>query len=172
MQQIFTLANLVTLVRLCLCFPIFYLLWTDQNKSLVIALFLAAALTDVLDGYLARKRNEVSAVGKLLDPVADKLLVVGTLVALTVRGSIPLLWIVLLAAKEASMLLGGLILLGTARRVIAARPLGKLATVVLVSGITGVLVGLDTLGRSLVGLGTLLSLGAGLDYLLLLLRNR
>lgn len=172
MQQLFTLANMITLARLILCVPIFYLLWNDGSQGLIIVLFLVAALTDLLDGYVARSRNEVSTVGKLIDPVADKLLVVGTLLALSLRGSIPRLWLVLLAAKEVAMLLGGLFLLGKDRRVIAARPLGKIATVVLVAGIASVLIGWEFIGRSLTGVGTLLSLAAGLDYLLLLLRTR
>lgn len=172
MREVFTIANLITLARLMLCAPIFYLLWTGGDQVLIIALFLAAALSDLVDGYLARSRNEVSTVGKLLDPVADKVLVVGTVLALALRGSIPLLWLILLAAKELAMLLGGLLLLGKAQRVIAARPLGKIATTVLLTGIALLLVGFEPIGRSITGVGTLLSLTAGLDYLFLLMRSR
>lgn len=171
MKQVFTLANIITLSRLVLCIPIFYLLWTEGPTSTVTALFAVAAASDMFDGYAARKRNEVSSLGKLLDPVADKILVVGTLIAFAARRIIPLAWLIMLAAKELAMLLGGLILLRNKQRIIAARLSGKVATVVLLAGIIGVLVGLDEVGSALIGVGTLLSLIAGLDYLTFILRN-
>lgn len=172
MRSLLTLANVLTLCRLLLCFPIFFLLWSGANRWLTLAVFGVAALTDTFDGYFARARNEISTLGKLLDPVADKLLVVGTLLAFAVRGTIPTWWLVVLALKEAALLMGGLVLLGTSRRVVASRMPGKAATTVLLAGIAAVLVGWEALGRPLLGAGILLSVGAGVDYLLLLLRRQ
>lgn len=171
LSNVFTLANMLTLLRLILCGPIFYLLWSGGDRWLTFALFVIAAGTDLLDGYAARSRGEISSLGKVLDPVADKLLVVGTLLALALSGVIPMWWLITLTLKELALLLGGLILLGKAHRVVASRMLGKVSTVVLLAGIIGVLIGWDSLGRALVGTGILLSLGAGVDYLLLLLRK-
>lgn len=172
MRNVFTVANLLTVSRLILCFPIFYLLWSGANRWVILAVFGVAALTDLFDGYAARARNEISTLGKILDPVADKLLVVGTLLAFALRGTIPTWWLVVLALKEIALLLGGLILLGTSRRVVASRMLGKVSTAFLLSGIAIVLFGLEPLGRLLIGAGTILSVAAGFDYLLLLLRQK
>ncbi|MDE0476077.1 MAG: CDP-diacylglycerol--glycerol-3-phosphate 3-phosphatidyltransferase [Gammaproteobacteria bacterium] len=76
------LPNIITLSRMAACPAIFFLALSTDGTVLAITfgLFLAAALSDVWDGYLARKHNLISDLGKLLDPIADKLLLVSTLV--------------------------------------------------------------------------------------------
>ena len=76
------LPNIITLSRIAVCPAIFFLALSSDGTVLAatFGLFLAAALSDVWDGYLARKHNLISDVGKLLDPIADKLLMVSTLV--------------------------------------------------------------------------------------------
>ncbi|MCX6557146.1 MAG: CDP-diacylglycerol--glycerol-3-phosphate 3-phosphatidyltransferase [Candidatus Aminicenantes bacterium] len=79
-----TKANLITIVRIIMV-PLFLviLLTEMQNKEIIaFAIFVIAAVTDSLDGYVARKYNQVSSLGKFLDPLADKLLVAAALMAL------------------------------------------------------------------------------------------
>ena len=75
------LPNIITLSRMAACPAIFFLALSSDGTVLAVTfgLFLAAALSDVWDGYLARKHNLISDLGKLLDPIADKLLLVSTL---------------------------------------------------------------------------------------------
>jgi len=87
--MLLNLPNLVTLLRILLIpliVGIFYVpdAWmTDQDKNLVAtAVFIFAAVTDWLDGYLARRLNQMSAFGAFFDPVADKLVVIGALIVL------------------------------------------------------------------------------------------
>src|SRR5437763_3568756 len=82
-----TLPNILTLARICLT-PVIALLPFIQGywpKVIAFLIFLAAGASDVVDGYLARRRNQVSELGQLLDPVADKLLLSATL--------IPIFWL-------------------------------------------------------------------------------
>jgi len=82
-----TLPNILTLARICLTPVIALLPFIDGYEPKVIALiiFLAAAMSDIVDGYLARRYKQVSELGQLLDPIADKLLLFATL--------IPIFWI-------------------------------------------------------------------------------
>ncbi len=79
--------NLMTLTRIIASLTVPFLIISDHPSLRLVAtlLFAFAAITDWLDGYLARQLNAVSILGRMLDPVADKLLVIGTLMALAVH---------------------------------------------------------------------------------------
>ena len=84
------MANLITLARILLILPFAALFFinTPWAMTAALAFFLIASLSDFLDGYVARKRGETSALGAALDPLADKLLVAATLLLLTHHGLI------------------------------------------------------------------------------------
>ena len=87
----YNLPNLLTLSRIVVIPVIFLSIYihTLWWSYLAAVLFIIAAITDYLDGYLARSRNETSAFGRLLDPIADKLLVISALVVVLVNGMVP-----------------------------------------------------------------------------------
>lgn len=157
-----TAANGVSLLRLALTVPV---VWAMQSGRpwVGLVLFLAAAGSDRLDGYLARTRGEVSTLGKLLDPVADKALGIAVFAVLTLQGALPSWMFWALVIKESLLVSGGLLLLAAGRRVTAARRLGKVATAVLFTGLAFAIAGIAP-GVLIVGAGVLLSLAAGVDY--------
>lgn len=164
MRKVFTPANVLTMLRIALIVPLIYLLWATEAQWATLLLFALASITDFFDGYLARKRNERTMLGQLLDPIADKGLVISVLVVFVLQDIIPVAWLVVLALKELFLLVGGAILLGGGREVVAARPLGKWATSVLLVGMLAAIGGFEDIGRWIIGAGILLSLGAGVDY--------
>jgi len=95
---VLNLPNLITLSRIVLIpliiglyyLPDEWLSWQAKNATAT-GVFIFAAATDWLDGYLARKLNQLSAFGEFLDPVADKLIVVGALIALLYLGRVDML---------------------------------------------------------------------------------
>ena len=107
--------------------------WEDPLPVLAAALagFVAAAVSDAVDGFVARVFHQKSRFGALLDPLADKLMVLSVMLMLAIKGIAPWAAICILLAKEALMLLGGLLLY---RRniVVYAMPIGKIAQLVTV----------------------------------------
>ena len=93
MNKLYNLPNLLTVARILLIpvFVVVYYLPVDWSATLATAIFVAAAVTDWLDGYLARRMNLTTAVGAFLDPVADKLMVATALVV--VLQADPQLWL-------------------------------------------------------------------------------
>ena len=99
------LPNWVTLSRLLGLPVILYCLQdpTAETRWLSLAIFLVAAMTDWLDGYLARKLNQVTELGKFLDPLVDKLLVLAPLLALIELEQLPAWGVFLILARELSV---------------------------------------------------------------------
>lgn len=94
MLSIQNLPNILTFARIA-AIPVIIALMFAASPPLIVAafiLFTLAALTDFLDGWLARKLNVVSAIGRFLDPIADKLLIACILVAFCANGNLPGLW--------------------------------------------------------------------------------
>ena len=101
-DRVLTVPNALSAARL-LGVPVFLWAILTEHDGLALALLFLAGLTDYLDGMIARKYNLVSRVGQLLDPVADRLYIVTTLVGLAWRDIIPWWLVVVLFAREAFM---------------------------------------------------------------------
>ena len=164
-----TLATGITLARLALLPFTLYLLYRGDRET-AFALLLLILLGDLVDGALARLRREVTAIGKALDPVVDKLVFLGIFAVLAVRGELSPWALGLLAAVQLAILIGGLVWLRQGWEPPVARPLGKTASFVLSVGLIAAFVQLP-LAEWVVYLGIGIGYLAGLDYLRILLRS-
>ena len=125
------LANKLTVLRMILV-PIFLIcamINTATANVIALAIFVIASITDKLDGYIARSRNEITNFGKFMDPLADKLLVTCALILLVERGVIAAWVVVVIIARE--FIVSGLRTLAASQGVvIAASNWGKLKTAI------------------------------------------
>lgn len=124
------LPNIITLSRVPLMFVIVWLMYQRWlgAASLAFWLFIAAAIGDWLDGYLARKYNLVSTFGKLMDALTDKIMVIGLMVAFVDQDVVPVFWVLLTLCRE--FLVSGMRMVAAAKGVVvAADRSGKTKTV-------------------------------------------
>lgn len=105
------LPNVITSFRVLLI-PIFlYVYFREPEENLLysVIIFFVAGFSDVLDGYLARKNNLVTSFGTVMDPLADKMMLLTVLISYAVTGVIPYAILILVGIKEIAMILGGII---------------------------------------------------------------
>ena len=162
-----TLANVITLVRLCLI-PLLIAELLLTQREIALGLLAAILVGDLADGALARWRKEITALGKMLDPLVDKLLFASLLATLAWQGVLPWLVFGLLAFQQLVLLCGALVLRMQDAPIPAARPSGKSASAVLSLGAAVMLWGGDAefFGLSLLYAGVGLSYLAAIDYAL------
>ncbi len=166
-----TLANWITSSRFVLA-PLIYWQLTEGSSSSVVwalLLLLVAGLTDVADGWAARSRNEVSELGKILDPIADKLVTGGVLLALTVKWGLPVWMVLVYIVKELIQVGAGAVLVKQIKQVIPANRWGKNATVLFFLGF-GLFFVDKIIGQVVIGLAMLLSIYALYTYYLAYLK--
>jgi len=124
-----TLPNQLTVFRILLI-PVFVLLLVYDQRVSALIVFLLTGLSDSLDGFIARTWKLETTLGSILDPIADKLLIVTAFITLTVLEAIPPLLAVLLVARDVVLsLVFGIVLCMTGRRLAAPTALGKATTV-------------------------------------------
>ena len=140
LDRILTIPNIITAVRLSLM-PVFvYLLFAEDERFWAGWLLFAIGSTDWLDGFLARRLGQVSTVGKVLDPVADRLLFFVGGISILIDGSVPTWLVVLVLVREVLVAAGTLALAGMGARRIDVTWYGKAATFLLMGAFPAFLV--------------------------------
>ena len=128
--RIVTLPNVISLVRLA-CAPVFVWLLVDDHLLAAAALLAVLGASDWVDGWIARRFDQGSDLGKVLDPVADRILLLVAAVALLVQGSVPIVIGVLVLARELLISVAVLALAAAGARRIDVQWVGKAGTLAL-----------------------------------------
>ncbi len=173
-REIINLPNSITLLRIFII-PVLFLVLSNPGRTLSLTigvLFLLAALTDLLDGYIARRFEIVTKTGKLLDPIADKIIVSTAMILMIPTGRIPA-WIVAVIVMRDFVVDGIRHVASASGLIIQASKLAKQKTVSQVAAITALLIhyplfGADAhaVGIFILYISLFLTLWSGMDYLL------
>jgi cardiolipin synthase len=171
---VLNLPNFLTLLRL-IAIPVFLILLGDDRAAEALGVFVAAGVTDALDGAIARLTHTKTTLGAYLDPAADKLLLVSAFIALGLMGAVPHWLVVVVLSRDAILVLGYFLLFTMTSSAMEVRPAvtGKLSTFLQLCSVTTVLVALvrpqgvpETLRSGLFLATGLMTAAAGLQYMI------
>jgi len=172
-----TLANKLTLGRIgCVPFFIVFLFTFGRaGKTIAFLIFIFASFSDLLDGWLARRRNEVTSLGKIVDPVADKILVYSAFISFIQLHLVPF-WMVIIIMGRDLLVMALRIELAAKNFILSANKLAKLKTffesiviffiffTLVWEGFKNKIWGADIMTCLLMGIATLLALVSGIQY--------
>jgi CDP-diacylglycerol--glycerol-3-phosphate 3-phosphatidyltransferase len=169
---IINLPNAVTMLRICIIPVLFFLLFDPGRLwSLIIAvLFIMAALTDLLDGYLARRYHIVTNIGKFLDPIADKIIVNTAMILMIPIGRIPACIVAIIIIRD--FIIDGIRTIATSEgMIIDASNLGKRKTLCQIFALSALIIHYPFLGANAHAVGMVvlyialwLTIHSGIDY--------
>lgn len=172
-----TLANKLTFLRMVLVpfFVLFLFVLAEKGKVIALLIYIFASATDLLDGWLARKKNEVTSFGKIVDPIADKILVYSAFISFIQLHLIPF-WMVIIIMGRDLLVMALRIELASKNFILSANRLAKLKTffengaiffvffILLWPGFRDKIEGADRVTYLLMGGATLLALISGIQY--------
>ncbi len=131
-KEIYTKSNIISLFRLFLSVPLWFLLdgFNSPNiRYITFAVCIIASFSDILDGYLARKYNEVTEFGKIIDPLADKIAVGVIIIKLYLLGQIPVYYFLMIILRDIIIFLGGMFVAKKIGRILPSNALGKITVI-------------------------------------------
>jgi CDP-diacylglycerol--glycerol-3-phosphate 3-phosphatidyltransferase len=172
LKEINTVSNYLSLLRLLLAIP-FWIMLDHFNspffRYILFSLTLFASLTDIMDGYLARKMNQVTEFGKIIDPLADKVCVGLIITKLYFIHEIPAYYFFMIIGRDILIFIGGILLTKKLGRVLPSNMLGKITVLVIGIVIILILLQVDKMSvyfKSIYGISLLLIIVSFAGYAL------
>lgn len=145
-SEIYTTSNFLSLFRLMMAIPFWFLtgmLYEPGIRSIVAGMAVFAAFTDVLDGYFARRYNQVTELGKIIDPLADKIAIAAVVTRLFMINEIPDYYFYMIIGRDALIFVGGIFVSKKIGRVLPSNMLGKITMLMLGLVILMILIGVN-----------------------------
>jgi CDP-diacylglycerol--glycerol-3-phosphate 3-phosphatidyltransferase len=127
---VWTISNFLSISRILLIPVIYHFLKKggSRNDWIALSFIILAAFTDILDGFIARRKGEESSLGKILDPLADKICIASMVIILVVLRGFPVWLVCVILFRDILVIVGGIILIGKKNIVLSSNKWGKLAT--------------------------------------------
>lgn len=168
--------NALTILRILLIPVYLYFFYSSFENNILFAglIFILAGISDVLDGYIARKYDMSTKLGIVLDPIADKLMTFTILISFTTKGIIPMWILIALGIKEIMMILGGVILyLFKGKQVLPSNKYGKIATLSFYAATLSIVFKLPSIiSKSLFFVTVALNIIAFINYLIIFIKMK
>lgn len=143
--QVLTVANVITFCRLGLTLVFLWLFITGGSRWVALVCYVVAAATDFLDGQIARRTQTVSWLGKIMDPIMDRVLLFTGVLGLLIAGELPVWVPVFVIARDVYLMIGSLILQHFRARPLDVVYVGKAATALLMFGFCDLLLGVPVM---------------------------
>ena len=140
-NRVFTVPNILSFARLLLV-PVFLVLLMQGRDAAALTVLVISSLTDFLDGYIARRFNQMSRLGQLLDPAADRLYIFAAIIGLASRELVPWWLVAVIVGRDLLLLLLGIVLANYGYGPLPVHLLGKVATFALFLGMPLIMLGL------------------------------
>ncbi|KQW05446.1 CDP-diacylglycerol--glycerol-3-phosphate 3-phosphatidyltransferase [Leifsonia sp. Root4] len=140
-NRVFTVPNILSFGRLLLV-PVFLVLLMQGRDAAALTVLVIASLTDFLDGYIARRFNQMSRLGQLLDPAADRLYIFAAIIGLASRELVPWWLVAVIVGRDLLLLVLGIVLANYGYGPLPVHLLGKVATFALFLGMPLIMLGL------------------------------
>ena len=131
-EEISTPSNFLSMLRLLLALPLWFLFDYIDNphtRLIIFAVCIFAAVTDILDGYIARKYNQVTEFGKIIDPLADKIAVGAIIIKLFILSEISIYYFIMILARDIFIFIGGIYVANRIGKVLPSNILGKMTVI-------------------------------------------
>jgi len=169
--RIFTIPNIITMFRILLLAPFSFFLW-HNNWPLVAILAVIGFFSDYLDGIFARKLNQISKLGKILDPLADKLTFACVLIILYMKHELPLWLVLIVVGRDVTIIVGGILYHRKHKVVVTSNLIGKMTANVVALMLVSYIFNIVTLERIFTVLTVIFMIISSLSYFLKYLKLR
>jgi len=162
-NRVWTIPNVLSFIRLMLIAPTGIILWNGENV-LAATLALLGGLLDIADGIIARKYNQTSELGKIIDPLADKLFVAVLVVILFIQNRLPLWFILAVISRDLLIIIGGAIISTKIKIVPPSNWLGKITALTIGITILSIIVNIEKIYTILMYLSVVLIVSSFVNY--------
>ncbi len=145
MSGLFTAANMLSIARMVIAPWMFVLISSGDQKEMVYTIALLAYISDLLDGYLARARNEVTEWGKVLDPLADKIFIASVCLGMIWSGQLSIWYIAIVLVRDILIIIAGLFFANKSDYVLPSTYVGKATVLTIILVLVCAFAGIDGL---------------------------
>ena len=145
MSGLFTAANMLSIARMVIAPWMFVLISSGDQKEMVYTIALLAYISDLLDGYLARARNEVTEWGKVLDPLADKIFIASVCLGMIWSGQLSIWYIAIVLVRDILIIIAGLFFANKSDYVLPSTYVGKAPVLTIILVLVCAFAGIDGL---------------------------